>query len=200
MTPDPAANSSQPLAANSAGDAQFIDATRRWIERVVIALNLCPFARAPFVHDRVRLCVSAARDTDALLIDLRRELGTLHAADPQVCETTLLIHPHVLDDFFDYNDFLDHADAAIESLGLQSELQIASFHPDYQFADTAADAVENHTNRSPYPTLHLLRESSIARAVESMGDTGEIYRRNIQTLRELGISGLRAAMTGGKLG
>lgn len=181
-------------STSGASDAAAIDATRHWIERVVIGLNLCPFARAPFVHDRVRLCVSAARDSDALLVDLRAELGALHGADPHVCETTLLIHPHVLGDFFDYNAFLDCADAAIAALGLQDELQIASFHPAYQFADAAVDAIENHTNRSPYPTLHLLRESSIARAVDAMSDSGDIYRRNVQTLRALGIDGLRAAL------
>jgi len=196
MSTSPPANRSQPAGTGAAEHTQAIDMTRRWIERVVIGLNLCPFARAPFAHERVRLCVSPARDTAALLEDLRRELGALHAADPQACETTLLIHPHVLGDFLDYNDFLDDADGAIESLGLQSELQIASFHPDYQFADSAADAVENHTNRSPYPTLHLLRESSIARAVATMADSGDIYRRNIRTLRELGIDGLRAALRG----
>jgi len=183
-------------ATITASDAETIEATQHWIARVVIGLNLCPFARAPFVHDRVKLCVSAARDTDALLADLRRELDALHAADPQICETTLLIHPHVLRDFFDYNDFLDRADGAIASLGLRSELQIASFHPNYQFAYSAVDAIENHTNRSPYPTLHLLRESSIARAVATMDDTGDIYRHNITTLRKLGICGLRAAAQG----
>jgi hypothetical protein len=186
----------EPAETTIAGDAETIAATRRWIERVVIGLNLCPFARAPFVRDRVRLCVSAAHDTDTLLVDLRRELEALQDADPQICETTLLIHPHVLGDFFDYNNFLVRADGAIESLGLLSRLQIASFHPDYEFADSATNAIENHTNRSPYPTLHLLREASIARAVATMTDTGDIYRRNIQTLRELGISGLRAAMDG----
>jgi len=181
-------------STSGASDAAAIGATRHWIERVVVGLNLCPFARAPFVHDRVRLCVSAARDSDALLVDLRAELRALHGADPHVCETTLLIHPHVLGDFFDYNAFLDCADGAIAALGLQDELQIASFHPAYQFADAAVDAIENHTNRSPYPTLHLLRESSIARAVDAMSDSGDIYRRNVQTLRALGIDGLRAAL------
>ena len=187
----------KPAGEIAARDAEAIDATRRWIEHVVIGLNLCPFARAPFVHDRVRLCVSAARETGALLADLCHELELLQSADAQVCETTLLIHPHVLGDFFEYNDFLDAADGAIESLGLHGELQIASFHPAYQYADTAFDDIENHTNRSPYPTLHLLRESSIARAVAGMSDTQDIYRRNIHTLREIGIDGLRSALQGG---
>lgn len=177
-------------------DAQIIHATQRWLERVVIGLGLCPFARAPFVQQRVRFRVSHAQTEDELLDDLREELVTLQAADADVCETTLLIHPQVLDDFLDYNDFLDVADAAVDALGLQGELQIASFHPHYRFAGNADDAVENCTNRSPYPILHLLRESSIAHAVESIADTGDITRRNIETLRKLGIDGWRALSRG----
>ena len=180
-----------------AENAEVVKATRRWIERVVIGLNLCPFARAPFLHDRVRLSVSAARDADALLSDLRQELCELRDSDPRVRETTLLVHPGALQDFFAYNDFLDRADHAIESLGLESELQIASFHPDYQFAGVEFDAVENYTNRSPYPMLHLLRESSVTAAIAKMADTDDIYRRNIQRLRQLGISGLRAVIDTG---
>jgi hypothetical protein len=175
-------------------EATVLAATRRWLERAVIGLNLCPFARAPFVQQRLHFRVSRARSEEALLDDLREELLALHAADPLIRETTLLIHPGVLTDFLDYNDFLDAADAAVLALGLEGELQVASFHPDYRFADTAADAIENCTNRSPYPTLHLLRESSIERAVETIVDTDEIYRRNIDTLRRLGADGWRALM------
>ena len=170
----------------------MIASTRRWVERAVIGLNLCPFARAPFVQQRIRFVVSAARDPHALLDDLQRELLALHAADPMACETTLLIHPHVLGDFLDFNDFLDVADEALRELDLEGELQVASFHPDYRFADTADDAVENCTNRSPYPTLHLLRESSVDAAVESGIDTDTIYERNIATLQKLGSAGWRA--------
>lgn len=170
-------------------DAAVIAATRCWIERAVIGLNLCPFARAPFVQERIRFVVSPARDTQALLDDLRRELAFLQAADPRTCETTLLIHPQVLGDFLDFNDFLDVAEEALRELDLEGELQVASFHPDYRFADTDADAVENCTNRSPWPTLHLLRESSIDAAVESGIDTDAIYERNIETLRKLGLAG-----------
>jgi len=119
-------------------------------------------------HDRLRLRVSPANDVEALVVDLRAELEALQAADPQVCETTLLIHPHVLGNFLDYNNFLDRADSTIEALGPQSDIQIARFHPAYQFADADIEAVENHTNRSPHPMLHLLRESSVARAVASI--------------------------------
>ena len=166
-----------------------IAATRRWLEQAVIGLNLCPFARAPYIKDRVRFRVSLATDEDQLVADLAEELGLLAAAEPDGIETTLLIHPQVLQDFYDFNDFLEIADATLQALGLEGELQVASFHPQYQFADSAPDAIENCTNRSPFPTLHLLRESSIDRAIEVIEDTDEIYRRNIETLRGLGWEG-----------
>ncbi len=169
--------------------ADAIAETQRWIERAVIGLELCPFARAPLVQHRLRMQVSHARDATRLLEDLREELRFLHAADPAHLETTLLIHPFVLEDFLDFNDFLDAADALLHELGLDGEIQVASFHPDYRFADTAADAMENFTNRSPHPTLHLLRESSIDRALASGIDTDAIYARNIETLRRLGADG-----------
>ncbi len=170
-------------------DEAYIADTRRWIELAVVGLNLCPFARAPWLENRVAFRVSHATDTDGLLDDLCGELQSLHAADPADCETTLVIAPFVLSDFLDFNDFLDAADAAIEVLKLDGEIQVASFHPDYCFADSAADDVENCTNRSPWPILHLLRESSIERAVDAMKDSDEIYRRNMQTLHRLGWDG-----------
>jgi hypothetical protein len=126
-----------------------------------------------------------------LLVDLMRELQALQAADPAHCETTLLIHPYVLKDFLEYNAFLERADDAVAELGLEGEIQIASFHPEYQFQDAASDAIENYTNRSPYPMLHLLRESSVENAVTTHPDTTAIYRRNIATLRKLGLDGWR---------
>jgi hypothetical protein len=176
-------------------DAPYVDATRRWIERAVVGLNLCPFARAPMVQQKIRYVVSHARDTDALLDDLLGELQSLNAISADECETTLLIHPHVLGDFLAYNDFLDSADAAVETLGLEGELQVASFHPHYQFADSAPDDIENFSNRSPYPTLHLLREASVERAMEAMTDTDAIYRRNQDTLQRLGTEGWQALWT-----
>lgn len=170
---------------------KIVDATRTWLERAVIGLNLCPFAKAVHVHGRIRYCVSAAVTTEHLLADLSRELQALHAADAEVCETTLLIHPQVLGDFLDYNDFLDVADAALVSLGLEAELQVASFHPDYRFARSAPDDIENYSNRSPYPMLHLLRQSSIDRAVAAFPDAADIYERNIETLRRMGHEGWR---------
>ncbi|MDN5924677.1 MAG: DUF1415 domain-containing protein, partial [Xanthomonadales bacterium] len=162
-----------------AEDAPFIEGTLRWIERAVIGLNLCPFARAPVRKQTLRFRVSHAHDSDTLLDDLCGELQTLAALTPEQCETCLLIHPYVLNDFLDFNDFLDQADAALQVLELDGEWQIASFHPDYQFADAAPDAIENCSNRAPWPTLHLLREASIERAVELMPDTDAIYRNNI---------------------
>lgn len=192
MDRHPSAAMPSPPDENRTSDATAIASTRRWLERAVIGLNLCPFARAPFVQQRIRFVVSPARDAHALLDDLRRELQALHATDPLISETTLLIHPQVLGDFLDFNDFLDVADEALRELALEGELQVASFHPDYRFAETAADAVENCTNRSPYPTLHLLRESTVDSAVASDIDTEAIYQRNIATLQKLGEAGWRA--------
>lgn len=170
-------------------DGPYLDATTRWLERAVIGLNLCPFARAPHVQGKLRLRVSHARDADALLDDLCGELQSLNALDADDCETGLLIHPFVLTDFLDYNDFLDVADAAVQTLGLEGEWQVAGFHPQYQFADSAPDDIANFSNRSPWPTLHLLREASIERAMASMSDTDAIYRKNIETLQRLGHEG-----------
>ena len=171
--------------------APWIAATTQWLERAVIGLNLCPFARAPHVQGTLRMRVSHARDTDALLDDLCGELQSLHALSAEECETGLLIHPFVLTDFLDYNDFLDVADVAVQTLGLEGEWQVASFHPQYQFADSQPDDMANFSNRSPFPTLHLLREASVERAMEQMSDTDAIYRRNIDTLQRLGPEGWR---------
>jgi hypothetical protein len=170
---------------------QVIDDTRLWMEKAVIGLNLCPFAKSVHVNNRVRYVVSEATDQDALLQQLANELLFLQAAPPDKVETTLLIHPLVLTDFLDFNDFLEAADATIEALEMQGDLQVASFHPDYQFEGSAPDDITNYSNRSPYPTLHLLRESSIEGAVATMKDTDAIYEANIATLEKLGIEGWR---------
>jgi uncharacterized protein len=171
-------------------------ATQRWLERAVIGLDLCPFARAAHARRAIRFVVSEAREVDPLLADLQRELERLAATPPAELETTLLIHPLVLQDFLDYNDFLDLADAAVAALGLEGEIQVASFHPEYQFAGTGPDDVTNCTNRSPYPTLHLLREASVEQAVASHPDVAAIPERNIETLRKLGPDGWRALLEG----
>lgn len=167
-------------------DEKIVSATRNWLERAVIGLNLCPFAKAVHVKNQIRYIVSAARSEQQLCADLQQELRHLAAADPSKVETTLLIHPQVLGDFLAYNDFLDVADEAIDDLQLTGEIQIASFHPRYQFAGTEIDALENYTNRSPYPMLQLLRESSIEKAVEGFPDVASIYENNIETLQKLG--------------
>jgi hypothetical protein len=159
------------------------------LEKAVLGLNLCPFAAGPYREDRVHLAVTGHRTASGLLDALRSELQSLHAADPLHRETTLLIHPWVLADFIEYNEFLDVCDTLVKELGLEGEIQVASFHPRYQFADTQPDDIENYTNRSPYPMLHLLREASVERAVAAAGDTERIYERNIRTLRELGLPG-----------
>jgi uncharacterized protein len=163
--------------------------TIAWVEKAVIGLNLCPFAKGVHTGRRIRYVVTAAETTGLLVEVLVQELDLLAAADPAELETTLLIHPRVLGDFLDYNDFLDVADAAVEQLGLAGEVQVASFHPRYQFAGTEADDIDNFTNRSPYPTLHLLRESSVERAVAAYPETDRIFENNIETLRRLGRAG-----------
>lgn len=176
-----------------------IAATRTWLEKAIIGLNLCPFAKAVHVKNQIRYAVSAAQSREMLQSDLVSELQLLAAADPDEIDTTLLIHPDVLTDFFDYNDFLEVADATLAQLGLAGRIQVASFHPDYQFADTHPDDIENYTNRSPYPILHLLRETSIERAVAAFPDAAEIFEKNIETMRRLGHQGwqqLRLSDTG----
>lgn len=155
----------------------------------MIGLRLCPFAQAAYEQNRVRLVVSHARTADELLDDLAHELQDLQAASPAERETTLLIHPHMLADFLDYNDFLALAEATVDALELTGIIQIASFHPRYQFAGTAPDDIENHSNRSPYPLLHLLREDSVEAAVASYPGVEDIPERNITTLRALGLEG-----------
>lgn len=171
---------------------QIITETRDWVVKAVIGLNLCPFAKAVHVNERIRYVVSDATEPEALLKDLARELLALNRADPEQVDTTLLIHPGVLTDFLDFNDFLDAADALVEELKLDGILQIADFHPGYQFDGSDPDDISNYSNRSPYPTLHLLRDESIARAVESMPDTASIYENNLETLEKLGHAGWAA--------
>ena len=178
----------KPLAAP---DEEVIAATRAWLERAVIGLNLCPFAKAVHVKNQIRYAVSAAQTPGDLLADLVTELRILQAADPSEIDTTLLVHPRVLSDFLDYNDFLEVAEAAVAGEGLEGEIQLASFHPQYQFAGTRPEDIENCSNRSPYPTLHLLREASIERAVAVFPDARQIFERNIETLRRLGHDGWR---------
>ena len=178
-------------------DTPVLIETRAWVERVVIGLKLCPFAPAPALKRTIRYATSDATTPEALLEDLAAELQRIVAAPPEEVETTLLVHPQVLQDFEEYNDFLEVADGLLRVLDLEGEVQIASFHPQYRFAGTESDDLGNATNRSPYPMLHLLREDSIARAVDAFGDTSTISASNITTLERLGAEGLEAVRRGG---
>ncbi|MBL8349778.1 MAG: DUF1415 domain-containing protein [Burkholderiaceae bacterium] len=181
-----------PAPADLLDDDTVIARTRAWVDRAVIGLNLCPFAKAPQVKGLVRYAVSHAADPAALLADLIAELERLAEAPADKLETTLLIHPRVLVDFAEYNAFLEVAEDTVAELDLEGVLQVASFHPQYQFAGTSADDVGNATNRSPYPTLHLIREASIDRAVAAFPEAEAIYETNIATLQRLGAEGWAA--------
>ena len=192
-SPPPIARKAPDMTPKSdAVTAEVIAATRTWIERAVIGLNLCPFAKAVHVKEQIRYVVSDAQSPEALIEDLRRELSTLDKASPADIATTLLIHPRVLTDFRDYNDFLESADELVVEMDLEGVIQVASFHPRYQFSKTTPENVINCTNRSPYPTLHLLREADVDAAVAAFPDAKLIYERNIATLRKLGVAGWRA--------
>ena len=180
----------KPCADPAAADEVLI-ATERWLERAVIGLNLCPFAKSVFVKKQVRYALTAAGDADELLAELEHELNLLAATDPAELDTTLLIHPQAMTDFLDYHFFLAEADALLKNLGYEGVFQISSLHPQYEFAGSSPDDIANFTNRSPYPTLHLLRESSIDRAVAAFPDAADIFERNIETMEKLGHDGWR---------
>ena len=175
---------------------QVIADTVAWLERAVIGLNLCPFAKSVHVKGQVHYAVSQATTPQALLDDLVHELQDLIAAAPKNRDTTLLIVPECLQDFLDFNDFLADADQALADLGLDGVLQIASLHPRYQFAGTAEDDITNYTNRSPYPTLHLLREDSIDRAVAAFPNPETIFETNMRVMEQLGLAGWQALRVG----
>jgi hypothetical protein len=181
-----------PIETSEAALSAALAETRAWVDRVVIGLNLCPFARAARQRDRTRLVGCAATEPEALLAAFCDAARSLLEAPVEAVETTLLVHPFVLTDFDDYNDFLDVADAALDALGATGVLQVASFHPDYRFAGTAADDVSNATNRSPHPLLQLLRERSIEAAAAAWPDPAVIYEANVATLQRLGPSGWQA--------
>ena len=169
--------------------ATVTDHTRQWLEKAVIGLNLCPFAKAPHVKNLVRISVSQARHLDGFLEDLDRELQLLGDTPADELETTLLVHPTLFPDFDTFNQMLDIADAAVVDNSLEGIVQIAPFHPDFQFEGTDSDDIGNYTNRSPYPTLHLIREDSIAKAAQAFPDASAIFERNIALLEEMGHEG-----------
>jgi hypothetical protein len=178
---------------NSTEHQAYLSKTRHWMERVVIGLNLCPFAKAPAAKGAVHLAFSPATTPTQLTADLVQALQ--HLVQNPATETTLLVHPFVLGDFESYNDYLDVVDQVLEDMDLLGVVQVASFHPDYQFAGTQPDDPENNTNRSPYPTLHLIREESLDRAVDSGQDADTIVARNIETMNQLGPNGYTHLMT-----
>jgi hypothetical protein len=174
----------------------YVRDTQRWLERAVIGLNLCPFAKAVHVKGLVHFTVSASDDPSGVLRDFAVELDALAAIDAQVRDTTLVIVPHALDDFLEFNEILGRAERLIRKRGLEGEIQLASFHPQYRFEDVEEDDITNFTNRSPYPILHLLREESIARAVEAFPDPSSIYSANMELLRRIGLDGWKALGVG----
>jgi hypothetical protein len=167
----------------------YVRDTRHWLERAVIGLNLCPFAKAVHVKSLVHFAVSAATHPKQVLADVEAELDALAAIDPQVRDTTLLVVPHCLHDFLDFNEFVGRAERVLRKRGLEGVIQLASFHPRFQFAGAEEDDVTNFTNRSPYPVVHLLREASMDRAVEAFPDAEAIYETNMETLRRIGLQG-----------
>ena len=170
-------------------DDEVLARTRGWLEKAVIGLNLCPFAKAVYTRDRVRLVVSQARHADDLLEELDRELDFLVATPAEQVDTTLLIHPTLFPDFLDFNDFLEIAEGVLDEHGLEGVVQLASFHPQFQFDGTTPEDMGNYTNRAPYALLHLLREDSVEKAVDSLPDPDAIYQENIRTLDKLGLEG-----------
>ena len=170
-------------------DEEVLAKTRHWLEAAVIGLNLCPFAKAVYVKNQVRLVVSKARHADDLLEELDRELDLLVATPATEIDTTLLIHPTLFEDFLDFNDFLEIAEGVVDEHGLEGVIQLASFHPQFQFDGTEADDISNYTNRAPFAILHLLREESVDRAVEAFTQADAIFETNIATLEKLGHAG-----------
>lgn len=175
----------------SVSDEVIRTITDRWLRNLVIGLNLCPFAKSPYTKGQVQIRVSRADNAEALLGDLSTALLSLSEKSEDEVETMVLVHPWALHDFLDYNDFLDVADACLQALDLEGVIQVASFHPDYQFADARADEVSNATNQSPFPMLHLIRESSLDRAVDSGADADSIVERNIGLMNEMGWDGVQ---------
>ena len=173
----------------SVNDEEILSKTRHWLEKAVIGLNLCPFAKAVYVKNQMRLVVSHARHADDLLEELDRELDLLVATPVEELETTLLIHASLFDDFLDFNDFLEIAEGVVDEHGLDGIVQLASFHPQFQFEGTEPDDISNFTNRAPFAILHLLREESVGRAVETYPEVDTIYQNNIQTMQALGREG-----------
>jgi len=170
-------------------EEKAISDTKRWLEKAVIGLNLCPFAKSVHVRNQIHYHVYLGKDSVEWLAALRKELVDLQAMDPDARDTSLLIAPNCFGNFLDFNEFLSEAEMVLAELELEGQLQIANFHPQFQFSGTQEDDITNYTNRAPYPTLHLIRESSIDRAVAAFPDAERIYLKNIETLQKLGLNG-----------
>jgi hypothetical protein len=196
MTSSTFENSERSDNASNSEAVIMVQDTLRWLERAVIGLNLCPFAKAVYVKNQVHCLVSAAKELETLRDDLIHALKDLVAHSPDERDTTILVIQHLLKDFYDYNDFLNVADDCLIALGLEGEIQIASFHPQYQFAGTDEDDITNFTNRSPYPTFHLIREASIDRAVAAFPEAEAIFEVNMATMSQLGLEGWQALKVG----
>ena len=173
-------------------DENTVQSVRQWVENLIVGMNLCPFAKREIMKNRVRFTTTSSATEAQLLMALQTELELLNT-DPSV-ETTLLIHSKVLQDFYDYNAFLGYADSLLVEMGLEGVYQIASFHPDYQFAGTMPEDAENYTNRSPYPMLHLIREASLERVIADYPDVDQIPARNIRLMNEQGQDKLQALL------
>ncbi|WP_233237578.1 DUF1415 domain-containing protein [Bordetella sp. LUAb4] len=185
------------LAGNHPDIEEVARIAQHWLTRAVIGLNLCPFAKRVHVKRQIRYVVSAATEEADIAAELESELQLLADTDAQEIDTTLLILPDGMADFYEFNDFLDTGDRLLKRMRLRGVLQVASFHPDYQFADTQPDDIENYTNRAPFPILHLLREDSIEEVLETYPDPDDIYEKNQETMRRLGLEGWRKLMREG---
>ena len=172
---------------NNVNEEKAIEQTRQWVEKIVIKHNFCPFAAKPFQQNKIRFAVSNAKNKKDLVDDLVNELALLRDTSPDETETSVLVLTSCLSDFEEYNQFLDIADAIVDEMNLQGEIQIASFHPDYQFADLSEDDVRNYTNRSIYPMFHLIREASVEQARKHYPDVEQIPERNMALLEEMGL-------------
>ena len=190
-----ATNAAKALPHSESTDT-YVQDTVRWLEKAVIGLNLCPFAKSVHVKGQIHHVVTLATTAEDVLAVLREELQALANASAEVRDTTLVVVPHCLQDFLDFNDFLGNAEDVVHAMGLEGTLQVASFHPQFQFAGTDADDVTNCTNRAPYPTLHLLREASIDRAVSVFPEAETIFERNMEVLEEMGMAGWLALDVG----
>lgn len=170
---------------------KVIEITDQWVKQFIIELNICPFAYKPVKEKKIRYVVSHTKSENELVALVESELNFLHQHSTSEIETTLVIHPNVLVDFLDYNDFLEIADDVIVELGYDGIFQIASFHPEYQFADTQPNDPENYTNRSPFPMLHILREESVEHAIQSYPNVDQIPLDNIARMKNLGIEKIK---------